>query len=321
MALGDVNGDGNLDFVAANAGGTTASVRLNNGTGNFTGGSDPAVGAAPLGVVLGDVDGDGDLDLLTAGSWGTVSVRLNNGSGTFAGGSDVPVGTRPAGLALGDVDGDGDLDLVAANYDPASTSVSVRLNNGAGTFAGGSNPAVGAQPYSVALGDVDGDGDLDLLAANVSSSTVSVRLNNGAGTFAGGSDPAAGPGAAGVVLADVDGDLDLDFVVTSYNGNTVSVRLNNGTTLATRSEALAATVGLYPNPAHGTFALAVPAGPLAAATATLRNVLGQVVQQRPLHMPAAGGTARFDVRGLAPGVYTLQLLSGETLVVKRVVLE
>ena len=90
---------------------------------------------------------------------------------------------------------------------------------------------------------------------------------------------------------------------------------------ATRNEALAATVGLYPNPAHGAFALAVPAGPLGTAVATLRNALGQVVQTRPLHLPAAGGTAEFDVRGLAPGVYTLQLLTGETLVVKRVVVE
>ena len=90
---------------------------------------------------------------------------------------------------------------------------------------------------------------------------------------------------------------------------------------ATRSEALAATVGLYPNPAHGTFALTVPAGPLAAATATLHNALGQVVRQRPLGLPVAGGTAEFDVRGLVAGVYSLQLLTGETLVVKRVVVE
>ena len=91
--------------------------------------------------------------------------------------------------------------------------------------------------------------------------------------------------------------------------------------LATRDAALAAAVGLSPNPAHDAFALTVPAGPLNAATATLRNALGQVVFTRPLGLPAAGGTASFDVRGLAPGVYTLQLLTGETLVVKRVVLE
>ena len=90
---------------------------------------------------------------------------------------------------------------------------------------------------------------------------------------------------------------------------------------ATRNEALAATVGLYPNPAHGTFTLAVPAGPLHAASVTLHNALGQVVQLRQLRLPAAGGTAEFDVRGLAAGVYSLTLQSGDALVVKRVVLE
>jgi len=90
---------------------------------------------------------------------------------------------------------------------------------------------------------------------------------------------------------------------------------------ATSTAALAAQVGLYPNLAHGAFAVTVSAGPLASATATLYNALGQVVQSRPLHLPATGGTASFDVRGLPAGVYSLQLLSGETLVVKRVVVE
>ncbi len=91
--------------------------------------------------------------------------------------------------------------------------------------------------------------------------------------------------------------------------------------LGTRNAALAAQVGLYPNPAHGAFAVMVPAGLLGAATATLLNALGQVVRQRPLGLPATGGTASFDVRGLPAGVYSLQLLNGETLVVKRVVVE
>jgi hypothetical protein len=91
--------------------------------------------------------------------------------------------------------------------------------------------------------------------------------------------------------------------------------------LSTRNEALAATVSLYPNPAHGTFALAVPAGPLGSASATLHNALGQVVQTRQLRLPTAGGTAEFDVHGLPAGVYSLRLQTGETLVVKRVVVE
>ena len=221
-----MDGDGDLDLLTANQSDNTVSVRLNDGQGTFSGGSDPAVGNFPQSVAVGDVDGDGDLDLLTANSSdNTVSVRLNDGHGTFSGGSDPAVGTNPRSVAVGDVDGDGDLDLLTANS--SDNTVSVRLNDGHGTFSGGSDPAVGTNPQSVAVGDVDGDGDLDLLAANYSDNTVSVRLNDGHGTFSGGSDPAVG-GPVSVAVGDVDGDGDLDLLAATLFGNTVSVRLNDG---------------------------------------------------------------------------------------------
>ncbi|MBD2724425.1 T9SS type A sorting domain-containing protein [Hymenobacter armeniacus] len=90
---------------------------------------------------------------------------------------------------------------------------------------------------------------------------------------------------------------------------------------SSRNEALAATVGLYPNPAHQNFTLDVPAGSLHAATATLINSLGQTVLTQQLSLPTAGGSTKFDVSRLAAGVYSLQLKSGNDLVVKRVVVE
>lgn len=90
---------------------------------------------------------------------------------------------------------------------------------------------------------------------------------------------------------------------------------------ATRNEALAAAVTVSPNPAHQQFTLAIPAGSLRGASATLANALGQVVATRQLNLPATGGTADFNVSSLAPGVYTLTLKSGDDLVVKRVVVE
>src|SRR5437764_14902276 len=43
--------------------------------------------------------------------------------------------------------------------------------------------AVGAGPYSVAVGDFNGDGTLDLVVANSLANSVSVLLGNGDGTF------------------------------------------------------------------------------------------------------------------------------------------
>jgi len=239
VALGDVDGDGDLDLVTANYGGGTVSVRLNNGSGGFSGGTDLPVNGSPASVALGDVDGDGDLDLVTAnfnsGS-NTVSVRLNDGAGNFTPPATVPnpvVGDRPRSVALGDVDGDGDLDLVTANY--TDLTASVRLNNGAGNFGGGSDVAVSSGPTGVVLGDVDGDGDLDLLTANYTnaSNTVSVRLNDGTGRYAAPApaanpspNPAVGTNPISLALGDVDGDGDLDLVAANYGGGTVSVRLN-----------------------------------------------------------------------------------------------
>ena len=66
MAVGDVDGDGDLDFLAANYNSATVSVRLNDGSGNFTGTTEVGVGSDPISVAVGDVDGDGDLDFLAA---------------------------------------------------------------------------------------------------------------------------------------------------------------------------------------------------------------------------------------------------------------
>jgi predicted nucleotidyltransferase len=92
IALGDVEGDGDLDvFLAIETvrspspfGGTTSApsfttIKLvNDGTGKFTVAETIVVGDSPHNVVVGDVNGDGGLDFVTSdyGS-GTASIRLN----------------------------------------------------------------------------------------------------------------------------------------------------------------------------------------------------------------------------------------------------
>ena len=76
-------------------------------------------------------------------------------------------------MAIGDLNGDGKADLVVGDY--SSTSVSVLLNTGNGTFTAAVNYGVGTNPTSVAISDLNGDGKPDLVVA--SANTVSVLLN------------------------------------------------------------------------------------------------------------------------------------------------
>ncbi len=253
VTLGDVDNDGDLDVLTANFGGATVSVRVNNGVGGFSGSQDVSVGSSPSSVALGDIDGDGDLDLLAANQLsGSASVRLNNGAGGFSGSQEVALDNGSISVALGDVDGDGDLDIVAVNFNGGTLSIRLNGSNASGSnsgmFSGGSDVAIGLNPYGMALGDVDGDGDLDVLTAISGGGAVSVCLNNGGGFFSVAQTVAVGRAPIGVALGDVDADGDLDlFTANSYNGaggNSVSVRINSG--VGTFSGGLDVNVGLSP---------------------------------------------------------------------------
>ena len=129
VALGDLDGDGDLDAMYGNAG--FNALLENDGTGVFSpfaAGRFPAVENATNVVTFGDVDGDGDLDILVGNRKIGFPVLapqnllyLNDGTGTF---TDVTATHMPvddqdtSALVLGDVDGDGDLDLMVGNAAP-----------------------------------------------------------------------------------------------------------------------------------------------------------------------------------------------------------
>src|SRR5439155_20636936 len=111
------------------------------------------------------------------------TVCFWSASSTPAAAADYATGTNAAAVAVGDFNGDGKDDLAVANQ--GSNTVSVLLSNLDGTFrpASPSSYAVGAFPWSVAVGDFNGDGILDLAVGNGGSNTVSVLLGNGNGSF------------------------------------------------------------------------------------------------------------------------------------------
>ena len=178
VAIGDLDGDGDLDLAVTNEADDTVSILLNNGVAVFALGSSPGTGFTPNSVAIGNFDGDADLDLaVTNGAANTLSILLNNGAAVFVLGSSPATGLTPVSVALGDLDADGDLDIVVVNNLSAPPTVSALLNTGTGTFGAQTTFAVGNSPNDVALGDLDGDGDLDIVVTNGTDDTVSVLLN------------------------------------------------------------------------------------------------------------------------------------------------
>ncbi|OUJ74711.1 hypothetical protein BXP70_08080 [Hymenobacter crusticola] len=327
IALGDVDGDADLDLLVANGASanvtSTVSVLLNDGRGFFSRKQDVAVGNYPASLAVGDIDADGDLDLLVGNQVSnSVSVRFNDGLGLFSGTQELAENV-PYRVQLSDVDGDGDLDLLTANIQEGH--VHVRLNTGGGNFDEGQVVAVGAYPNSLVLGDIDGDGDLDLLTASNSMSTVSVRLNDSHGVFNGTQEVSVSYAAQNLALADLDGNGTLDVVAASYEGKTVSVRLNQrkeqilGTATTT---ALASQVSLYPNPAHASVRLLIPAS-FARQGVHVRvlNPLGQLVSEQNWTAQQAASSPELTLTALAPGAYSICLGTTQGMLVKRLIVE
>src|SRR5262249_14057427 len=201
IAVGDFDGDGNLDIATAN--GNDVSVLLGNGDGTFKAAQNTSIGSNPLSVAVGDFNGDGKLDLgVTSfiaqqhtGYWcgyygcypftyytstGYANVLIGDGTGALA----APKTTQLNGAFAyaswaGDLNGDGRADLVAAVND--ISKVSVLFANADGSLQTPNDFSTGYSPHALSVGDLDGDSDLDVATANYYS--VTALLNDGAGNF------------------------------------------------------------------------------------------------------------------------------------------
>ena len=249
VALGDLDGDGTIDMVVANAESNDVTVRLNRADGTFGPQERYAVGDQPSAVVLGDVDGDGVLDILAANAGDdTLSVLLGEGDGSFADQIVDAVGTNPQDIAVGQLTDDNfdgsinsldNLDVAVANA--GDDTVSMRMNFGAGTFGirgtiTMDDPLAASETvWAVAIGDLDGTDGPELVAAVQTDGTdrVAVVANIGQDGGAMTLFPApvfydVGDGPVDVAIGDVDDDDNPDVVVANAGDSTVGLLPGDG---------------------------------------------------------------------------------------------
>ena len=217
IALADLDMDGDVDVVTANAAGQTNKVLINSGTGTFT-----AIALAPNAdasnaVALGDLDGDGRVDIVFANDNSSV-VHMNRGAAGFARAQEL-TGPDSRDAALVNLVGDPLPELVLANTDGDAT---VYANT-----RGRLQPAVTlptGPTTSVVAVDLDKDGDVDLVfgreapgAAMAPQDLVFANTSTATASFSRSAD-LVGVSTIDAVTADLELDGDPDVISISRSG-------------------------------------------------------------------------------------------------------
>jgi hypothetical protein len=226
VAIGDFNGDGNLDMAIAlnEHGRDSVSVYLGDGKGNF---SAPIVSTGereiccgPLNLLAADFNGDGHLDLAISSFDGDGNdptytyLMMGRGDGRFVLTSAYAICTA---VAAGDLNGDGYADLVTSclSDEDLTQEVFTYLSDATGNLTL-AQQLLNTGGAGGTLGDFNGDGKLDLAMGSspqyLGEPGVSIALGNGDGTF---QDPvliSTPQPSVNVYAADLNGDGILDLV-------------------------------------------------------------------------------------------------------------
>jgi FG-GAP-like repeat len=239
IAVGDFNGDGNLDLVIANTGTPYLTILLGDGKGGFKPSAHSPFDTKSFphvhGVAVGDFNGDGKLGAVTD-SWGHNQIMLFLGDGKgnlITPGKTFSVGKRPyQRLRSADFNKDGKMDVVTTDQD--QNAVTILLGDGRGGFteAAGSPFPAGFAPWAQVIDDFNKDGNLDIAVIPYAPDVpdrkqvgLTVLLGDGKGgfrTMRGSPFSLAGcEGPDRIAAGDLNGDGLRDVVVSCAQSNSL----------------------------------------------------------------------------------------------------
>jgi FG-GAP-like repeat len=233
-ALGDINGDGQIDVVVSDPDGAQVFIYLRQRDGGFTRPERYPVFSDARSVATGDWDGDGRADVFVASpKEQSVGVASFTKDGRLSYPQPLPITGRPVAIAVGRLEAKSPLTLAVAREEKGKRTLElwVKKSDSAELAKTVELPGLKADPRAVRFFDLNQDGKMDLLVF-ATLDTMRIFVQSADGNF---SDVTTAPGfrrglvdnlePAAVTFGDVDGDQKSELIVSSGNFSR-ALRLN-----------------------------------------------------------------------------------------------
>ncbi|MXX70203.1 MAG: hypothetical protein F4Y74_14745 [Gemmatimonadales bacterium] len=221
----DLDGDGDIDLVVGNAGGSLAAVFFGDGAGGLTHVQNLEVGQGVRGVCLIDFENDGDADLVATAFDDNHVAFFRNSGGTFTPAGRMDVGDGEWSCAPGDVTDNGLMDVFIGTR--RSNEIVTLGSRGDGRFVTLEALLVG-EVWMLASGDLDGDGRIDAAAVNGSASLLSIIHGGAQGTLGLVEQHPLDGRPLAIDAGDLEGDGDLEIVISDFDSGNFVIFANDG---------------------------------------------------------------------------------------------
>ena len=213
-AVGDLDGDGDIDVVVSFDISKEILILRNNGDNTFDPVSTNFNGVNELSLY--DLENDGDLDLIGyIFDDNIVTTFINDGNGNLTEGTTTEHDNDISSVDYGDIDDDGDIDFALSIDKFSGETVAIYLNDSMNNFSKLSSFDINAlnSALQIKLVDLNQDGKMDLLGMNDKKLTAFYQNS----VFGFIDQDIINPSNEGDLsvfdVADFDNDGDLDIVV------------------------------------------------------------------------------------------------------------